>query len=111
MKKVEKFRLNKDQVGFMKEMGRLNKVKQMLSNGPLKKWYAEGNMLKRLFGQLNEKQQMLQVNAPSEVIEEIPGQEGEPETEMFEEQTPMGQQSPMGQQGQGQGMPDQAMVR
>jgi hypothetical protein len=110
MKEVEKFRLSKEQVGFMKSMGRLNRIKKMISEGPLKKWYADGDMLKRLFGQLNEKQQMIQANAPNENLEELPGQPAENDQGLFDQG---GGQQPQGMGGgQPQGMgQNQNLVR
>ncbi len=65
----------------MKELRQINKVQNVLATGALQDWYQQGNQLKRLFGQLEQKKQMLQRAMPQEKVEEIPGQEDQREEE------------------------------
>lgn len=74
MKKVENFRLTKEQVGWMKEVQRINKVENLLTKGALQEWLLRGEALKKAFGELAEKKRMLQEVAPKEKVDEIPEQ-------------------------------------
>jgi len=86
MKKVEKYLVTKEMTNHLKKMKQLNQVKEMLTNGALKDWFAQGNVLKKLFGQLSEKQKMLNLSAPKEKLNEVPGQDMGTE-QLFEEET------------------------
>jgi len=86
MKQVEKFRLTKEQAGHMKAMKRINDTKELLAKGPLQRWKDEGEMIKQVFGELNQQQQLLQLHAPKETINEIPGQPNSDGRELFARQ-------------------------
>lgn len=77
MKKVENFRLTKEQVGWMKEVQKVNKIENLLTKGALQEWLLRGEALKKAFGELAAKKQMLQGIAPKEKVDEIPGQTAE----------------------------------
>lgn len=77
MKQVESFRLTKEQQSWMKEFKKVTQIEALLAKGALKEWYQQGNQLKRLFGQLEQKKQALQQMAPQERMNEIPGQPSE----------------------------------
>ena len=81
MKEVEKFRLTKDQLGWMKEAKKINRIEGILAKGVLQDWFKKGESLKRIFGQLGEKRKMLNMVAPEEKTNEIPGQEMERQRE------------------------------
>lgn len=90
MKKVEKFRLTKDQVGWMKEVQKVNKIENLLTKGALQQWLLQGKALQRAFGELAAKKQMLEGIAPKEKVDEIPEQTAE---EMREGSELLGEQN------------------
>lgn len=97
MKKVEKFRLTKEQAGHMKAMKRINDTKELLAKGPLQRWKDEGEMIKQAFNELDQQQQMIQLSAPEEKTLEIPGQTNDEGRELFDSE--QGQQMQQMQQG------------
>ena len=102
MKKVENFRLTKDQVGWMKEAKKITRIEGILAKGALQDWFKKGESLKRIFAQLGEKRKMLNLMAPEEKVDEIPGQEMEKGKEAEELFGDEGQ--PQGQMGMERGM-------
>lgn len=99
MKKVEKFRLSKEQLSWMKEVKKVEQVQDVLTKGVLQDWLKKGENLKRAFGQLGQKRKMLQMVAPREKIEEIPGQGAEERgesAELFEGNEGLGQRQNQG---------------
>jgi len=110
MKKVDRFSLSKEQVSHLKEVEKVNATKALLAKGALQEWFKRGNALKRIFDQLDERQKMLNAVAPSEEINELPGQETVDEgRELFggrEDGAGMGAGA-----GAGMGAPNRELVR
>lgn len=100
MKRVENFRLTKEQTGWMKEVKRINQIEGILAKGALQDWFKRGESLKRIFGQLGEKRKMLNQMAPEEKTDEIPGQELEKQRE---EEELFGMESGKGEMETGEG--------
>lgn len=100
MKRVENFRLTKEQTGWMKEVKRINQIEGILAKGALQDWFKRGESLKRIFGQLGEKRKMLNQMVPEEKTDEIPGQELEKQRE---EEELFGMESGEGEMGTGEG--------
>ena len=101
MNKVENFRLNKDQSNFMKEVKKINQIESIIAKGALQEWFKKGESLRRIFEDLNEKRKALNMIAPKEKIDEIPGQEEE-EMDFFEDR---------GEESQAQGLITEEFVR
>lgn len=81
MKKVEKFRLTKDQTSWYKKVKEVTATKALLTKGALQEWFQQGEVLKKIFSRLDEQQKMLNMVAPEEKMNEIPGQEAEKQEE------------------------------
>lgn len=74
MKKVEDFRLTKDQVGWMKEVRKVNRVETMLREKVLSRWLQQGRVLRETFNQLAEAKRMLGIVTPDERMDDLPQQ-------------------------------------